>query len=81
MTPKEIPTTDELNSFMDDLRYAQKNKKDVVVYASGTYKGINGQIISIHAGTVVIQSAGKRSRLKISDIRRVEIFEGSDQND
>jgi len=81
MTPKEVPTAEELNSFMDDIQYAYKNHRDVIIYASGTYKGINGKVVSIHAGTIVLQSAGKRSRLKISDIRRVEIFEDGGRND
>jgi len=80
--PKEELTDDELLSFMDDLRYAKKNNLDVLIYASGTYKGINGKILTIGAGTVVLRSEGKRVRLKISDIRRIEIFEiGGNKNE
>jgi len=73
--PKDELSDDELLSFIDDLEYAKKKNLDVLIYASGTYKGINGKIINISAGTIVMRSMGKRVRLKISDIRRIEIFE------
>ena len=78
--PKDQLSDDELLSFLDDLEYAKEKGLDVMIYSSGTYKGINGKIVSISAGTIVLQSIGKRVRIKISDIRRIEIFEkGGDE--
>ncbi len=69
----------ELQSFIDDLRYAMSTKKHVLIYATGTYKGISGIIQKIDYGTIVILSQGKRVRIKISDIKRIEIFEEGEQ--
>ncbi|MEM3555089.1 MAG: hypothetical protein QXU79_04680 [Candidatus Micrarchaeaceae archaeon] len=71
---KDFQFTD-LKSFIDDLIYAKNAGKNVLVYASGTYKGISGQVYSIDGGTLVLISTGKRVRIKIGDIRRIEIFE------
>jgi hypothetical protein len=50
-----------------------------LIYATGTYKGISGIIQKIDFGTIVISSQGKRVRIKISDIKRIEIFEEGEQ--
>ena len=62
------------------LSHAQKNHLKVNVFATGTFKGINGYISAMQHGSLTIRSETEdgevyQTTLRILDIKRVSVFE------
>jgi len=71
---------DEMGAFAEQtvwekiLRDAMKKKRKVLVYSTGTYKGITGYVVEIKHGHVYIDTPVSMDVVALKDIKRVSVF-------
>ena len=67
-------------SIRGQLQEAYKRGLAVSIFATGTYKGVSGDIVSLQHGSVTLRAItedGKQmtTTLRLMDIKRVSVFE------
>lgn len=63
----------EGSGFLVLLKEAQKNNRQVHIFATGTYKGITGRVAEIKNGYVHLQEDDGVEIIKLGDIKRLKV--------
>lgn len=80
MSEKQKEKMEAALTIRSQLARAQKDRKKVNLFASGTYKGVSGYISGIQNGSITLASEtedGEKysTTMRIIDIKRVSVYE------
>lgn len=72
--PYQESDAHDVSGFYELLKAAHKYGKEVMIFASGTYKGVMGHVVQVQRGYIVLGDGDSTEIVKLGDIKRVRVI-------